>query len=149
MKANQLTRETIRGVGLRDNILPDFSIGDRIAVSLRIKEVIEKKGKKEVKERIQVFEGDVIARHKKGSSSSFTVRKITSGFGVERILPDNSPLIDSVKVVRRGKVRRAKLYYLRDRVGKATRIKEKRVVKHSAKKDASAVEKTSSQKNAA
>ena len=125
MKAGRLTRETIRNIGVKNLSFPDFNIGDKIAVSLRVKDG--------AKERIQLFEGDVIARRKKGASSSFTVRKITNGVGVEKILPDHSPLIESIKVVRRGKVRRAKLYYLRDRVGKATRIKEKRVVKKESK----------------
>lgn len=121
MKAKQLTRETIREIGTQNRQLPEFGVGDRIAVSLRIKEGD--------KERIQVFEGDVIARRKKGASSSFTVRKITNGVGVERIIPDHSPLIESIKVIRQGTVRRAKLYYLRDRVGKSSRIQEKRVLK--------------------
>ncbi len=124
MKAKQLSRETIRNIGVRERDLPEFEIGDKIAVSLRVKEG--------GKERIQIFEGDVIARHKKGASSSFIVRKITNGVGVERILPYHSPLIETIKVVRRGKVRRAKLYYVRDRIGKAARIPEKKKVKKVA-----------------
>lgn len=124
MKAKQLTRETIRSIGMQERQLPEFGIGDKIAVSLRVKEGD--------KERIQIFEGDVIARRKKGASSSFTIRKITNGVGVERILPDHSPLIDDIKVIRRGDVRRAKLYYVRERLGKSARIKEKRVSKEVA-----------------
>ncbi len=96
--------------------VPEFSIGDTVEVAVRIKE-----GEKE---RIQVFRGTVIARKHGGIRETFTVRKIVGGEGVERIFPLHSPFIESIKVVRRGKVRRAKLYYLRDRVGKATRVKE-------------------------
>lgn len=124
MKAQGLTRETIRNIGIREQQLPKFSIGDTVAVSLRIKDGD--------KERIQVFQGSVIARHTKGASSSFTVRKITNGVGVERIFPDHAPIIEDIKVIRRGAVRRAKLYYVRDRVGKMTRIKElKRTLQES------------------
>lgn len=125
MKANKLTKETISQIGITDRGFPTFNIGDTLAVSLRIKEGD--------KERIQIFEGDVIARNIHGISSTFTVRKISANaVGVERIFPDYSPLIESIKVVRRGDVRRAKLYYLRDRVGKAARVKEK-IVSQSAK----------------
>ena len=98
--------------------LPEFQSGDTVAVGYRVVEA--------GKSRIQLFEGVVIkisAGH--GLDKTFTVRKISSGVGVERIFPFHSPNIDSVKVLKRGKVRRAKLYYLRDRVGKATRIKER------------------------
>lgn len=98
--------------------LPDFQSGDTVAVGYRVVEA--------GKSRIQLFEGVVIkisSGH--GLDKTFTVRKISSGVGVERIFPLHSPNIDSVKVLKRGKVRRAKLYYLRDRVGKATRIKER------------------------
>lgn len=125
MKANKLTRETIRHVGVTNRGFPDFNVGDTIAVSQRIKEGD--------KERIQIFEGDVIKRRKYGISSTFTVRKIAANaVPVERIFPDYSPLIESIKVVRRGDVRRAKLYYLRGRVGKAGRVKEKVVSSHEA-----------------
>lgn len=118
MKAQKLTKETIRHLGTKDLDFPTFHIGDTVAVSLRIKEGD--------KERLQVFEGDIIAMHNKGVSSTFTVRKIGAhGIAVERILPYYSPLIASVKFVRSGKVRRAKLYYMRDRIGKAARVKEK------------------------
>ena len=97
--------------------LPKFCIGDTIKVHVKIKEGD--------KERIQVFEGTVIAKKHGGIQETFTVRRLSYGVGVERTFPANSPKIDKIDVVRRGKVRRAKLYYLRDRVGKATRVKEK------------------------
>ncbi len=97
--------------------MPNFSSGDTVVVSVRVKE-----GKRE---RIQAFEGVVISKKNKGISSSFTVRKISYGEGVERVFQTHSPLIESVKVKRFGDVRRAKLYYLRDRSGKSARIKEK------------------------
>ena len=97
--------------------MPDFSSGDTVVVSVKVKE-----GKRE---RIQAFEGVVISKKNRGISSSFTVRKISYGEGVERVFQTHSPLIDSVKVKRFGDVRRAKLYYLRDRSGKSARIKEK------------------------
>ena len=121
MKANKLTKETIANTGVVDRGFPEFTIGDTIAVSQKITEGD--------KERLQVFEGDVICQSRNGISSTFTVRKISANaIAIERIFPVFSPLIDSIKVVRRGAVRRAKLYYLRDRVGKAARVKE-RVVK--------------------
>jgi len=98
--------------------VPDFNIGDTVRVSLRIKE-----GEKE---RIQPFEGVVIAKRKAGSRSSFTVRKVSYGIGVERVIPLFSPALRGLQVMRRGDVRRAKLYYLRDLRGKAARIKEKK-----------------------
>lgn len=118
MKANKLTKETVAQVGVVDRGFPEFTIGDTIAVSQKITEGD--------KERLQVFEGDVICQSRNGISSTFTVRKISANsVAIERIFPVFSPLIDSIKVVRRGDVRRAKLYYLRDRVGKAARVKEK------------------------
>lgn len=118
MKANKLTKETIANTGVVDRGFPEFTIGDTIAVSQKITEGD--------KERLQVFEGDVICQSRNGISSTFTVRKISANaVAIERIFPMFSPLIDSIKVVRRGDVRRAKLYYLRDRVGKAARVKEK------------------------
>lgn len=96
----------------------DFSIGDTVKVMVRVVE-----GNKE---REQAFQGVVIKHKGGGAGETFTVRKISSGIGVERVFPVHSPNLKSVKVVRRGKVRRSKLYYLRDRVGKAARIKEKR-----------------------
>ena len=102
---------------IRDD-LPDFGPGDTIRVNVRVREGD--------KERIQAFEGVCIGRRGAGISESFTVRKISSGIGVERIFPVHSPSIDSIELVRRGRVRRAKLYYLRRLRGKATRIREKR-----------------------
>ena len=96
---------------------PDFRIGDSIKVSLKIKE-----GEKE---RIQVFEGVCIAKSGGGSRESFTVRKISYGEGVEKMIPLHSPLIEKIVITKRGKVARAKLFYLRGLTGKATRIKEK------------------------
>jgi large subunit ribosomal protein L19 len=112
------TIEEIEAAQLREDI-PDFGPGDTVRVHVRVVE-----GNRE---RVQMFEGVVIAR--KGGSgvrSTFTVRKISFGVGVERIFPLHAPIIQEIEVIRRGDVRRAKLYYLRDRVGKATRIKEKR-----------------------
>jgi len=97
--------------------LPDFRSGDTVAVHYKIKEGD--------RERIQVFEGVVIARKGGGSRETFIVRKVSYGVGVERIFPLHSPLIDKIEVKRKGKVRRAKLYYLRGRSKKASRIKEK------------------------
>lgn len=117
MKATTFTRETIRDLGITKKANSDFQIGDTIAVSLHIIEGDKK--------RLQVFEGDVIAIHKNGISSTFTVRKIAANsIPVERIFPFHSPKIESITFVRKGKVRRAKLYYMRNRVGKAARVKE-------------------------
>jgi large subunit ribosomal protein L19 len=104
---------------LRDD-LPDFTSGDTVQVHLRVVE-----GNKE---RIQVFEGIVIGRRGGKESASFTVRKISSGVGVERVFPLHSPNIEKIEVTRRGKVRRAKLNYLRDLRGKAARIEGKRTI---------------------
>jgi large subunit ribosomal protein L19 len=103
---------------LRDKV-PDFSPGDTIRVLYRVREGD--------KERIQAFEGVCIGRRGGGVSETFTVRKISSGIGVERIFPLHVPTIKDIEVVRRGRVRRAKLYYLRELRGKAARIREKRV----------------------
>ncbi len=94
-----------------------FGIGDGVKVYVRIKEGD--------KERIQLFEGTVIARHGGGISESFTVRRVSYGVGVEKTFPLHSPNVSKIEVVREAKVRRAKLYYLRDRVGKAAKVKEK------------------------
>ena len=96
--------------------LTQFNIGDTIKVHVRIKE-----GNRE---RIQMFEGTVIKRQNGGLRETFTVRRLAYGVGVERTFPVNSPIIEKMEVTRRGKVRRAKLYYLRDRVGKAAKVKE-------------------------
>lgn len=108
----ELDREHVR------TDLPDFGAGDTVRVRYRVRE-----GRKE---RIQVFEGVCIARRGGGMGETFTVRKISGGIGVERIFPYLSPWIDGIEIVRRGRVRRAKLYYLRGLRGKAARIPEKR-----------------------
>jgi large subunit ribosomal protein L19 len=108
--------DVVEKTQLRDNI-PAFQAGDTVKVHVRIKE-----GNKE---RLQVFEGVVIARKHGGVRESVTVRKVSFGVGVERIFPLHATVVDHIDVVRRGKVRRAKLYYLRDLRGKAARIKEK------------------------
>jgi len=110
---------------LRDDI-PAFREGDTVRVNVRVVDFKDGKKGVEKRERLQAYEGVVIARHNKGISSSFTVRKISNGIGVERIFPLHSPMIGSVEVKRRGQVRRAKLYYLRDLRGKAARISERR-----------------------
>ena len=102
---------------LRDDI-PEFQAGDTVKVHVRVVE-----GNKE---RVQVFEGVVIARRGSGINESFTVRKLSSGVGVERTFPLHSPIIAKLEFVNSGDVRRAKLYYLRDRVGKAAKVREKR-----------------------
>lgn len=133
MKAKSFTKETIREIGMYDRPFPALEIGDLVAVSLRIVEKKDKKDKKdargdksaEITERLQVFEGNILAMSKNGISTTFTVRKIGAhGIAIERILPYYSPLIESITVLKKGRVRRAKLYYLRDRVGKAARVKE-------------------------
>ncbi len=98
---------------------PDFKAGDNITVNYKIIEG--------TKERIQSFKGDVIKRQGNGATATFTVRKISDGVGVERLFPISSPNIESIVVNKRGRVRRAKLYYQRNRFGKASRIKEKRM----------------------
>ena len=97
--------------------IPEFSTGDTVVVQVKVKE-----GERE---RIQAFEGIVIAKRNRGLNSAFTVRKISHGTGVERVFQTHSPIISEIAVKRRGDVRRAKLYYLRDLTGKAARIKEK------------------------
>ena len=105
---------------VEDNLkkeIPTVNVGDLVKVHVKIKE-----GERE---RIQVFEGTVIAKKHGGISETFTVRRVSYGVGVERIFPIHSPNVDKVEIVRQGKVRRAKLYYLRNRVGKAAKVKEK------------------------
>ncbi len=97
--------------------VPPFGPGDTVVVQVKVKEGS--------RERLQAFEGVVIAKRNRGLNSSFTVRKVSHGEGVERVFQTHSPLVDSIAVKRRGAVRRAKLYYLRDRQGKSARIKEK------------------------
>ncbi len=96
----------------------EFNIGDTIKIYVKIVEGTT--------ERIQMFQGTVIARRGEGIEETFTVRRVTAGMGVERVFPINSPRIDRIEVVRQGRVRRAKLFYLRDKVGKAARVKEAR-----------------------
>lgn len=107
----EVTKDQLRAA------LPDFAPGDTLRVNVRVREGD--------KERIQAFEGTCIARKGAGISETFTVRKISSGIGVERVFPIHSPSVESITLVRRGRVRRAKLYYLRALRGKAARIKER------------------------
>ena len=97
--------------------VPEFGAGDTVTVQVKVKEG--------TRERLQAFQGVVIARRNRGLNSAFTVRKVSHGVGVERVFQLHSPIIDSIEVNRRGDVRRAKLYFLRDRSGKSARIKEK------------------------
>ncbi len=113
MKATDL----IDNESLRDDI-PDFAPGDELKVHVRVVE-----GNKE---RVQIFQGNVIARQGGGLQETYTVRKLSYGVGVERTFPLHTPTVTKIEVVRRGDVRRAKLYYLRDRVGKAAKVREKR-----------------------
>ncbi len=99
--------------------IPPFRTGDTLRVNVRVKEGD--------KERLQAFEGVCIARRGSGVSETFTVRKVSNGVGVERIFPVHSPMISTLSVVRRGRVRRAKLYYLRNTTGKGSRIKERKI----------------------
>ena len=96
--------------------IPAFEVGDTVRIGVNIREGD--------KERVQMFEGTVIARKGSGISETFTVRRVSYGVGIERVFPIHSPNVKEVRVIRRGKVRRAKLYYLRDRVGKAAKVKE-------------------------
>ncbi len=97
--------------------LPDFNVGDTVKVHIKVSE-----GNKE---RIQVFEGTVLKRQNGGLRESFTVRRVASGVGVEKTFPVNAPVIEKIEIVRLGKVRRAKLFYLRNRVGKSAKVKER------------------------
>ncbi|MDD6204238.1 MAG: 50S ribosomal protein L19 [Oscillospiraceae bacterium] len=107
--------QAIEAEQLRDNI-PDFKVGDTVKVFVKVVEG--------TRERLQAFEGTVIARRNGSSRETFTVRRISYGVGVERTFPVHSPKLDHIEITRRGRVRRAKLYYLRDRVGKASKVKE-------------------------
>ena len=107
--------QAIEAEQLRDNI-PDFKVGDTVKVFVKVVEG--------TRERVQAFEGTVIARRNGSSRETFTVRRISYGVGVERTFPVHSPKLDHIEITRRGRVRRAKLYYLRDRVGKASKVKE-------------------------
>lgn len=117
----QLEKEEMERLG---KTIPDFAPGDTVVVQVKVKE-----GNRE---RLQAYEGVVIARRNRGLNSSFTVRKMSSGEGVERTFQVWSPLVEGIEVKRRGDVRRAKLYYLRGRTGKAARIKEKLPVRRQA-----------------
>ncbi len=121
----QLEQEEIARLG---KTIPDFAPGDTVIVGVNVVEGTRK--------RVQVFEGVVIAKRNRGLNSAFIVRKISNGEGVERTFQTHSPLIASVEVKRRGDVRRAKLYYLRDRSGKSARIKEKLVARAQPAKSA-------------
>ncbi len=125
----ELERDQIQKL-VSERPVPDFRPGDTLRVNVR---VIEGN-----RERIQAFEGVCIARRNRGISSSFTVRKISYGEGVERVFPLYSPRIESIEVVRRGRVRRAKLYYLRSRRGKAARIPERRMDSRSSGRETAA-----------
>ena len=118
--------DTIEKAQARSNV-PEFIPGDTVRVHVRIKEG-------ENKERLQAFEGVVIGRRGSGSRESFTVRKTSFGIGVERIFPLNATIIDHIDVIKRGRVRRAKLYYLRELRGKAARIRERDTRSSTAKK---------------
>ena len=118
----QLEQEEIARLG---KVIPPFAPGDTVVVQVKVKEG--------TRERLQAYEGVVIAKRNRGLNSAFTVRKISSGEGVERTFQSYSPLVASVEVKRRGDVRRAKLYYLRDRSGKSARIKEKLPARKVAK----------------
>jgi len=113
----QIEKEQAESIAAKRPV-PDFAPGDTVQVNVKVKE-----GQRE---RVQTYEGVCIARQGAGLNENFTVRKISYGEGVERVFPVYSPLIESIKLVRRGRVRRAKLYYLRDRRGKSARIAEKR-----------------------
>ncbi len=122
----QLEKEQVEALEAAGKSVPTFAPGDTVKVNVKVRE-----GERE---RLQAYEGVCIARSGRGINESFTVRKISFGEGVERVFPIYSPLVDSINVVRRGKVRRAKLYYLRGLRGKAARIAEK--VDHRAKGNA-------------
>ncbi|MDH4119547.1 MAG: 50S ribosomal protein L19 [Acidimicrobiia bacterium] len=109
--------DMVEGAYLRDDV-PEFRTGDTVKVHVRVVEG--------GRERVQVFEGVVIARNGSGLRASFTVRKISFGVGVERVFPVHAPIIQKIEVTRRGDVRRSKVYYLRERSGKSARIKERR-----------------------
>jgi large subunit ribosomal protein L19 len=101
---------------------PDFKAGDTVTVAYKIIE-----GNKE---RVQQFQGIVLQRRNSGAGQTFTVRKISGGIGVERIFPINSPFIDSIQIVRKGSVKKSRIFYQRERTGKSARIKEKRIIQH-------------------
>ncbi|MBN9124018.1 MAG: 50S ribosomal protein L19 [Nitrosospira sp.] len=133
----QLESEEISRLG---KTIPDFAPGDTVVVNVKVVEGDRK--------RIQAYEGVVIAKRNRGLNSAFTVRKVSSGEGVERTFQTYSPLIASVEIKRRGDVRRAKLYYLRDRSGKSARIREKLPARSSVKKGAEKTEPAQSTQSA-
>ena len=114
MNANEIIKN-IEAEQMKQTV-PEFRVGDTVKVSAKIKE-----GNRE---RIQLFEGTVIGKHGGGISETFTVRRVSYGVGVEKTWPLHSPFVEDIQVIRRGKARRAKLFYLRDRVGKAAKVKE-------------------------
>ena len=131
MKPDFITKETAMYLGTKDRGFPDFRVGDTIEVAQKVKEGD--------KQRIQMFKGDVIAMHNNGVATTFTVRRIgADSIGVEKIFPYFSPIVNDIKVVKNGDVCRAKLYYVRDRVGKAARIKEKILTKEQKLEKATA-----------
>ena len=115
MRSNKII-EQLENEQIRDNI-PDFNVGDTVSVRVVVREGS--------RDRLQAFEGVVIGKRNRGLNSSFTARKISHGVGVERTFQTHSPMIESISVLRRGDVRKAKLYYLRERSGRSARIKEK------------------------
>jgi large subunit ribosomal protein L19 len=121
----QIEQEEIKRLGKK---IPDFSPGDTVVVNVNVVEGERK--------RVQAFEGVVIGKRNRGLNSSFTVRKISSGEGVERTFQSHSPLIASIEVKRKGHVRRAKLYYLRERSGKSARIREKIAARNASEAEA-------------
>ena len=127
----QLESEEISRLG---KTIPDFAPGDTVVVNVKVVEGDRK--------RIQAYEGTVIAKRNRGLNSAFTVRKLSCGEGVERTFQTYSPLIASIEIKRRGAVRRAKLYYLRDRSGKSARIREKLPARASARKTENGTQKT-------
>ncbi len=106
---------TLEKEGMKEN-LPNLKVGDFVRVAVKVKEG--------TRERLQVFEGFIIGMHGSGIRRAIVVRRLSFGIGVERVFPIHSPKVDNIEIVRRGKIRRAKLYYLRDRVGKRARVKE-------------------------
>ncbi len=111
--------------------IPDFGAGDTVRVHVKVVDVREDPKTKQLEERVRIqpFEGVVIRRRGSGLRETFTVRKVTQGIGIERTFPLHSPIIEKIEVLRRGRVRRARIYYLRERKGKSARIKEKRRTK--------------------
>lgn len=131
MKSKKINKETIQSLAVRETNHAAFSIGDVIEVAQWVQEEATKGANKGATKRLQIFKGNVIARNNNAGSSTFTIRKIAAdNIAVERIYPVYSPIIDSIKLISKAKVRRAKLYYVRDKVGKSGLIKE-RIVRKS------------------